>query len=132
MLFSDRSRTHYEKMLAHEVICQLRFPTILSINQADPAEFQDRIRAVLPQYVKREEHPAPKPGQNAETLGLTGKETFDIDLSDLEPGCTVRVTAYRDGQKLEFDTICRVDVPAEVDYIANGGILQYVLRRMAE
>mgnify|MGYP002673081193 CR=1 FL=1 len=72
------------------------------------------------------------PGQNAETLGLTGKETFDIDLSDLEPGCTVRVTAYRDGQKLEFDTICRVDVPAEVDYIANGGILQYVLRRMAE
>lgn len=71
------------------------------------------------------------PGQSAETLGLTGKETFDIDLADLEPGCTVRVTAYRDGQKLEFDTICRVDVPAEVDYIANGGILQYVLRRMA-
>lgn len=72
------------------------------------------------------------PGQSSETLGLTGKETFDIDLSDLEPRCTVRVTAYRDGQKLEFDTLCRVDVPAEVDYIANGGILQYVLRRMAE
>lgn len=70
------------------------------------------------------------PGQNAQTLGLTGRETFDIDLSDLEPGCTVRVTAYRDGQKLEFDTLCRVDVPPEVDYIANGGILQYVLRRM--
>ena len=31
MLFSDRPRTHYEKALAHEVICQLRFPTILSI-----------------------------------------------------------------------------------------------------
>ena len=59
-------------------------------------------------------------------------ETFDIDLEDLEPKCTVRVTAYRDGQKLEFDTLCRVDVPAEVDYIANGGILQYVLRRMAQ
>lgn len=72
------------------------------------------------------------PGQTAETLGLTGRETFDIDLSDLEPGCLVRVTAYRDGQKLEFDTLCRVDVPAEVDYIANGGILQYVLRQMAE
>ena len=42
------------------------------------------------------------------------------------------MTAYRDGQKLEFDTLCRVDVPAEVDYIANGGILQYVLRRMAQ
>ena len=72
------------------------------------------------------------PGQSAETLGLTGKETFDIDLEDLEPRCTVRVTAYRDGQKLEFDTLCRVDVPAEVEYIANGGILQYVLRRMAQ
>lgn len=72
------------------------------------------------------------PGQNCESLQLDGTETFDIDLSDLEPKCTVRVTAYRDGKKLEFDTLCRVDVPAEVDYIANGGILQYVLRRMAE
>ncbi len=72
------------------------------------------------------------PGQSAETLGLNGTETFDIELSDLEPKCAIRVTAYRDGQKLEFDTICRVDVPAEVDYIANGGILQYVLRGMAE
>ena len=72
------------------------------------------------------------PGQNCETLQLDGTETFDIDLSDLEPKCTVRVTAYRNGQKLEFDTLCRVDVPAEVEYIANGGILQYVLRRMAE
>ncbi len=70
------------------------------------------------------------PGQSAETLGLNGTETFDIDLSDLEPKGTVRVVAYRDGRKLEFDTLCRVDVPAEVDYIANGGILQYVLRRM--
>lgn len=70
------------------------------------------------------------PGQNAETLGLNGTETFDIDLSDLEPKSTVRVVAYRDGRKLEFDTVCRVDVPAEVDYIANGGILQFVLRRM--
>lgn len=72
------------------------------------------------------------PGQNCETLQLDGTETFDIDLTDLEPKCTVRVTAYRNGQKLEFDTLCRVDVPAEIDYIANGGILQYVLRRMAE
>ena len=68
MLLSQHPRTHYAKAPVHEVICQLRFPTILSINQADPAEFQDRIRAVLPQYVKREEHPAPKPGQNAETV----------------------------------------------------------------
>lgn len=72
------------------------------------------------------------PGQNCETLNLDGSETFDIDLSDLEPKGDIYVTAYKDGKKLEFKTICRVDVPAEVEYIANGGILQYVLRRMAE
>ncbi len=71
------------------------------------------------------------PGQNCETLQLDGTETFDIDLEDLEPKGEIYVTAYKDGKKLEFKTICRVDVPAEVDYIANGGILQYVLRRMA-
>jgi aconitate hydratase len=69
-------------------------------------------------------------GQNPETLKLNGSETFDIDLSELEPREYVRVTAYRDGQKLEFDTLCRVDVPIEKEYIANGGILQYVLRKM--
>ncbi len=71
------------------------------------------------------------PGQNCETLNLDGTETFDIDLSDLEPKGEIYVTAYKDGKKLEFKTICRIDVPAEVEYIANGGILQYVLRRMA-
>ena len=43
MLFSDRPRTHYEKTLAHEVICQLRFPTILSINNVESAS-PDRQR----------------------------------------------------------------------------------------
>ena len=71
-----------------------------------------------------------KEGQTAESLGLTGKELFDIELRDLEPKCDIKVTAYRDGKKLEFYTTCRVDVPAEVDYIANGGILQTVLRNM--
>ena len=69
-------------------------------------------------------------GQNAGTLQLDGSETFDIELSDLEPRGYVKVTAYRDGKKLEFDTLCRVDVPIEKEYIANGGILQYVLRKM--
>lgn len=71
-------------------------------------------------------------GQNASMLKLNGSETFEIDLEDLEPKGVVRVTAYRDGRKLEFDTLCRVDVPIEVEYIANGGILQYVLRNMIE
>lgn len=70
-------------------------------------------------------------GQNAGTLQLNGSEVFDIQLDDMEPKGAVRVTAFRDGKKLEFDTICRADVPIEMDYIANGGILQYVLRNMA-
>ncbi len=69
-------------------------------------------------------------GQTPETLGLDGTETYDIDLSELEPRGYVRVTAFKDGRKLEFDTLCRVDVPIEEEYIANGGILQYVLRGM--
>ncbi len=69
-------------------------------------------------------------GQSAQSLGLDGTELFDIDLSDLEPKSAVRVTAYKGGRKLEFDTVCRVDVPAELEYISNSGILQTVLRNM--
>lgn len=69
-------------------------------------------------------------GQTAESLGLDGSEIFDIELEGLEPKCIVKVTAYKNGKKLEFGTLCRVDVPAELDYIENGGILQTVLRNM--
>lgn len=69
-------------------------------------------------------------GQNPSTLGLDGSEIYDIELEGLEPKCIVKVTAYKDGKKLEFGTLCRVDVPAEMDYIENGGILQTVLRNM--
>ena len=71
--------------------------------------------------------------EDAETLGLDGTEIYDIDVSDdLEPRQTVPVTATRsDGTKVEFETIARVDTAIEVDYLRNGGILHYVLRRMA-
>jgi aconitate hydratase len=71
-------------------------------------------------------------GQSASSLGLTGDEIFDIELEDMEPKSDVRVTAYRDGKKLEFYTVSRVDVPAELEYIRNGGILQTVLMKMTE
>ncbi|MDR0522829.1 MAG: aconitate hydratase AcnA [Candidatus Methanoplasma sp.] len=70
-------------------------------------------------------------GQSAESLSLDGTETFDVLLEDLEPRGRIRVVAYRGGKKIEFDTVCRVDVPIEAEYIACGGILQYVLRGMA-
>lgn len=55
MLFSNRPRTHYEANPIHEVICQLRFPTILSINQTEPADFQEQIRDIFPQYACKQE-----------------------------------------------------------------------------
>ena len=71
-------------------------------------------------------------GQNAASLGLTGNELFDIELKGMRPRGKVRVTAYRDGKKLEFSTVSRVDVPSELGYIKNGGILQTVLRNMVK
>lgn len=55
MLLSDHPHPHYEKTLAHEVICQLRFPTILSINNVEPADFQERIREDFPQYARKQD-----------------------------------------------------------------------------
>lgn len=66
MLFSDRPRTHYPSAPVHEVICQLRFPTILTINSVEPADFQEAVRADFPQYARRQEAPPPVPqGANA-------------------------------------------------------------------
>jgi aconitate hydratase len=75
-----------------------------------------------------------KPGQNAAALGLKGDESFDIPVTDsVKPRQTISVTATRpDGSKLTFDVICRIDTPVEVDYYRNGGILQTVLRKMAQ
>ncbi|MEM8872851.1 MAG: aconitate hydratase [Planctomycetota bacterium] len=71
-------------------------------------------------------------GQSADTIGLDGTETFDIAVDDnLKARQTVHVTATRvDGTTMQFDTVCRVDTPVEVEYYRNGGILQTVLRRL--
>ena len=74
-------------------------------------------------------------GQTAESLGLTGRETFDIaGLSGkLEPRQKVKVRATReDGSVLEFTAIARLDTPVDVDYYKNGGILQTVLRNLVK
>lgn len=60
MLFSDRARSHYPNAPLHEVICQLRFPPILTINNVEPADFQEAIRAEFPQYARRQDTAAPK------------------------------------------------------------------------
>jgi len=72
-------------------------------------------------------------GQDADVLGLDGTETFDITVDDtLQPRQTVQVSAVAgDGSVKQFETVARVDTPIEVEYLRNGGILHYVLRRMA-
>ena len=60
MLFSKHPRTLYGNAPVHEVICQLRFPTILSINNTEPADFQEAIRDAFPRYVKRQEAAPPQ------------------------------------------------------------------------
>jgi aconitate hydratase len=75
------------------------------------------------------------PGQNVETLGLTGRETFDIMglAGDIEPGQEVTVRATDpDGQQVTFQAIARLDTPVEVEYYRNGGVLHTILRRMVQ
>ena len=71
-------------------------------------------------------------GENAESLGLDGTETFDIPASaNLAPMGSIVVTATKvDGTLINFDATVRLDTPVEVEYYRNGGILQTVLRNL--
>jgi len=59
-MFSTEKRCIYKKNQLADVICQLRFPTILSIDAKPPAEFQDLIRDIFPQFQVRKEVTPPK------------------------------------------------------------------------
>ena len=75
-----------------------------------------------------------QPGEDAASLGLTGREKLDIaGISEgLAPGKKMRVTAMADdGGEKSFLVTCRIDTPNEVDYYKHGGILLYVLRQLA-
>jgi aconitate hydratase len=75
-----------------------------------------------------------KEGQNAQSLGLTGKETFEIAGLNRGAAKTVKVIATADGTRTlstEFEARLRIDTPKELDYYQHGGILQYVLRQLA-
>jgi aconitate hydratase len=71
-----------------------------------------------------------RPGETAESLGLTGQERFTVHVDDnLKPRQELTVTVTDEaGNSREITTICRVDSPVEIDYYRNGGILQTVLR----
>ncbi|MFE9206893.1 aconitate hydratase [Micromonospora sp. NPDC007230] len=67
----------------------------------------------------------------AQSLGLTGTETFSIaGVTALNDGETPRTVKVTTDTGVEFDAVVRIDTPGEADYYRHGGILQYVLRRM--
>ena len=72
-------------------------------------------------------------GENAATFGLTGTEKYTITgIADIKPRQDVEVRVKRDnGEELSFTARCRIDTYNELEYFKSGGILQYVLRRLA-
>ena len=72
-------------------------------------------------------------GDTRETLGLTGDDSFSIrGLADLKPGQDVEVDVTRaNGESFTFTAKCRIDTANEMEYYRNGGILHYVLRKLA-
>ncbi|MGB3717354.1 MAG: aconitate hydratase AcnA [Candidatus Promineifilaceae bacterium] len=74
-----------------------------------------------------------KDNRSADSLGLDGSELYStVGLNDdLSPGQEITVRAEKkDGSVIEFQTVCRIDTPIEVEYYRNGGILQTVLREL--
>ncbi|NKJ43348.1 aconitate hydratase AcnA [Novosphingobium sp. SG720] len=72
-------------------------------------------------------------GQTRQTLGLTGDDAFTIEgVANLQPRQTVTVKVTRaDGSTFTFEALCRIDTANELEYFNNGGILHYVLRKLA-
>jgi aconitate hydratase len=106
-------------------------PRLLGVKAAIAESFERIHRSnlvgmgVLPlQYINNE---------NAESLGLTGRETYSIAgvAESLEPHAELEVIAKADdGKETRFNVECRIDSDVELDYYKHGGVLQMVLRRM--
>ena len=74
-----------------------------------------------------------KDGESRQSLGLTGRETFDVVgiTQGLAPGKQLTVRVKReDGSTFDFGAIARLDSAMDVAYYQHGGILQYVLRQL--
>jgi aconitate hydratase len=72
-------------------------------------------------------------GASAESLGLTGEESYDIEGigEGVKPGARLTVLATRsDGKKTKFGMLARIDTPDEAEYYRHDGILPYVLRQL--
>ena len=74
-----------------------------------------------------------QPGETAASLGLTGRESYDIAVATLTPRATigVRVRPFQ-GKEREIQAVVRIDTPEELTAFRHGGILPYVLRQLVE
>jgi aconitate hydratase len=74
-----------------------------------------------------------KDGETRQSLGLTGDDTFTIKgVANLQPRQDVEVEVTRPtASTFSFTALCRIDTANEVEYFKNGGILHYVLRKLA-
>ena len=73
-----------------------------------------------------------KVGESAQTLGLDGTESFDLNIpANLAPQQDLELLVTRkNGEQFRVTLLCRIDTPIEVDYFRHGGILPYVLREL--
>ena len=72
------------------------------------------------------------PYENAQTLNLTGKESYTLLLEQLAPQGQLTVRVTDNNQTREFNVRVRIDTPKEMEYYRHGGILHYVLRHLAK
>ena len=115
-MFSQEPRRRFQKPQLMEVICQLRFPEILSIAANTPADYQEAIRAEYPQYATQKEMPAPKlvgaPGRftlqnqpeivNYRFVSVDGVWRVNLTSKFISLSCT-RYTCWEDfAQKLDL------------------------------
>lgn len=112
-MFSTEARCHYRKNMLGEVICQLRFPQILSIETNVPDQFQEAIRDTFPRYSCRKETPAPKlvgtpgkmhlepqqPGNNYQFVSADGAWRVNLTSSFISLACN-RYTSWEDFAKM--------------------------------
>ena len=123
MLFSGHPRTQYRNAPAHEVICQLRFPTILSINTTEPADFQEAIRAQLIDNMECEipdgmievqlDHMMDRYAANLQNQGISLEDYMQMMGMDV---ATLRATS-REGAVRELQTQLALEAVAKAENI---------------
>ena len=141
----DASRDYREHDVALVVLAGRMYGSGSSRDWAAKGPMLQGVRAVIAQSFERIHRsnligmgvlPLQLPeGVSAQTLGLDGTESFDIPAIELE-GATLPVRAqvsatHPSGRVTSFEVIVRVDTPTEALYLRHGGILQYMVRKMA-